>query len=49
MLAVQRTYCPGVQVTLIEGGGHWIQQEKPAEVDRALLGFLAGLDLGSPR
>ncbi len=28
---------------LIEGGGHWIQQERPAEVNTALLGFLAGL------
>jgi pimeloyl-ACP methyl ester carboxylesterase len=49
MLAVQRTYCPDVQVTLIEGGGHWIQQEKPDEVDSALLDFLAGLDLGTSR
>lgn len=28
---------------LIEGGGHWIQQERPAEVNAALLAFLAGL------
>jgi pimeloyl-ACP methyl ester carboxylesterase len=26
---------------LIEGGGHWIQQERPAEVSAALLRFLA--------
>ncbi len=26
---------------LIEGAGHWIQQERPAEVTRLLLGFLA--------
>jgi pimeloyl-ACP methyl ester carboxylesterase len=26
---------------LIEGGGHWIQQERPAEVNAALLRFLA--------
>ncbi len=26
---------------LIEGAGHWIQQERPAEVNAALLGFLA--------
>lgn len=25
---------------MIEGGGHWIQQERPAEVNRALLSFL---------
>jgi pimeloyl-ACP methyl ester carboxylesterase len=26
--------------TIVEGGGHWIQQEKPQEVNRALLRFL---------
>ena len=26
---------------LIEGAGHWVQQEKAAEVNKALLGFLA--------
>lgn len=29
---------------LIEGAGHWIQQERPDEVNRALLSFLDGLD-----
>jgi pimeloyl-ACP methyl ester carboxylesterase len=29
---------------LVEGAGHWVQQERPAEVNRALLGFLEGLD-----
>jgi pimeloyl-ACP methyl ester carboxylesterase len=28
---------------LIEGAGHWNQQEKPEETNAALLGFLAGL------
>jgi len=28
---------------LIEGGGHWIQQERPAEVNAALLRFLSDL------
>ena len=28
---------------LIEGGGHWIQQERPAEVNAALLRFLSEL------
>jgi pimeloyl-ACP methyl ester carboxylesterase len=28
----------------IEGGGHWIQQEKPKEVIEAVLGFLLGLE-----
>jgi pimeloyl-ACP methyl ester carboxylesterase len=29
-----------LQIERIEGGGHWIQQERPAEVNRALLEFL---------
>ena len=29
---------------IIEGAGHWIQQERPDEVTRLLLGFLATLD-----
>lgn len=28
---------------LVEGAGHWVQQEKPDEVNAALLRFLAGL------
>lgn len=28
---------------IIDGAGHWVQQEKPGEVNRALLEFLAGL------
>lgn len=27
----------------LEGAGHWIQQERPREVNEALLGFLSGL------
>ena len=35
---------PGLRRTvLIEGAGHWIQQEQPKEVTAALLDFLAGL------
>jgi len=35
---------PGLtKSVLIEGAGHWIQQERPEEVTRALLTFLAGL------
>ena len=30
---------------IIEGAGHWIQQERPDEVNAALLDFLAGLEL----
>jgi pimeloyl-ACP methyl ester carboxylesterase len=29
---------------IVEGAGHWLQQERPAEVNAALLEFLAGLD-----
>lgn len=29
----------------IDGAGHWIQQEKPEDCNRALLAFLQGLDL----
>jgi pimeloyl-ACP methyl ester carboxylesterase len=35
---------PGLRRTvLIEDAGHWIQQERPAEVSAALLDFLRGL------
>ncbi len=43
MLAVQRSFCPHVVETLIDGGGHWIQQEKPEEVAAALLEFIRSL------
>ena len=35
--------------TVVEGAGHWVQQEAPDEVNAALLTFLAGLDLGGNR
>jgi pimeloyl-ACP methyl ester carboxylesterase len=31
------------KTVLIEGSGHWTQQEKPEEVNRAMLEFLADL------
>ncbi len=31
---------PNVQKVMIEGAGHWIQQERPAEVNAAMLRFL---------
>lgn len=33
------------QVTLIDGAGHWVQQEAPDQVTDALLGFLTLVDL----
>jgi pimeloyl-ACP methyl ester carboxylesterase len=29
---------------IVDGAGHWLQQERPAEVNAALVEFLAGLD-----
>ena len=29
---------------VLPGAGHWTQQERPAEVNAALLDFLAGID-----
>jgi pimeloyl-ACP methyl ester carboxylesterase len=29
-------------VRIIDGAGHWVQQERPAEVNAALLEFLGG-------
>jgi len=34
---------PGVKNVLVEGAGHWIQQERPHEVNAAVLEFLASL------
>jgi pimeloyl-ACP methyl ester carboxylesterase len=31
------------QKVLLPGAGHWIQQERPAQVNRLLLEFLASL------
>jgi len=37
------------QKILIEGAGHWIQQERPREVNAALIAFLAGtIGTGAP-
>lgn len=37
-------WLPKLTVAPIEGAGHWVQQERPAEVNDALLGFLSDLD-----
>ena len=31
---------------IVDGAGHWVQQEKPDEVNAFVLQFLAGLDPG---
>jgi pimeloyl-ACP methyl ester carboxylesterase len=33
---------PDVRIVMIDGAGHWIQQERPAEVNAAVAGFLKG-------
>jgi pimeloyl-ACP methyl ester carboxylesterase len=39
-----QTVVPNLTRTVIlPGAGHWTQQERPAEVNTALLEFLAGL------
>ncbi len=37
---------PNLTKRLIEDCGHWTQQEQPDEVNRVLIEFLRGLDLG---
>jgi pimeloyl-ACP methyl ester carboxylesterase len=34
------------EIVIIEGAGHWVQQERPEEVNAALLRFLKTLDFG---
>jgi pimeloyl-ACP methyl ester carboxylesterase len=42
--AMQATACTRLRGThWVEGAGHWVQQEQPAEVSRLLLDFLATL------
>jgi pimeloyl-ACP methyl ester carboxylesterase len=35
-----------LRVIRVDGAGHWVQQERPDEVNNGLLGFLRQLDLG---
>jgi pimeloyl-ACP methyl ester carboxylesterase len=37
----EQTCSKMAEIHLIDGAGHWVQQEKPDEVNRLLLGFLA--------
>ena len=44
MVQMLPTFCTDLRgKVLIEGAGHWNQQEAPAATNEALLGFLAGL------
>ena len=44
LLAAMEPYVPGLRgKVLIEGAGHWIQVERPREVNQALLGFLRSI------
>jgi pimeloyl-ACP methyl ester carboxylesterase len=42
-VALMRHFAPGVEGHMLEGCGHWTQQERPTEVNRLLLRWLAGL------
>jgi pimeloyl-ACP methyl ester carboxylesterase len=38
---MQKTACTNMkEIHLIEGAGHWVQQEQPEDVNRLLLDFL---------
>ena len=44
MIELMRKQCADLHhVTVMDGAGHWLQQERPAEVNAALLEFLRGL------
>jgi pimeloyl-ACP methyl ester carboxylesterase len=36
-------WVPDLRTHMVEGAGHWVQQERPDEVNAAMLGFLSGL------
>jgi len=42
--AAHEEWLKDLRADIVIPGGHWIQQERPAEVNRALLDFLAGLE-----
>jgi pimeloyl-ACP methyl ester carboxylesterase len=45
MVERMRAQCADLrQIKIMEGAGHWLQQERPAEVNAALLEFLGTLD-----
>ena len=42
-VALMRMFAPKVEGHIVEGAGHWIQQERPAEVNALLLDWLGRL------
>ncbi|WP_176596370.1 alpha/beta fold hydrolase [Sphingobium sp. 15-1] len=43
-LEVQRQFVPGLRVEkILPGAGHWIQQERPSEVNEAIIAFLSDI------
>ena len=46
---MQKTVCTGLRgIHLVEGAGHWVQQEQPEKVSRLLLDFLTSSTLKVP-
>jgi len=43
-VAIMRHFAPRVEGHMLDGCGHWTQQERPADVTRLLLDWLARLD-----
>ena len=39
--SVMDGYVTDLQVVVVDGAGHWVQQQRPDEVNAALLEFLA--------
>jgi pimeloyl-ACP methyl ester carboxylesterase len=44
----QRDVFPSAQIHVLAGSGHWPYADAPAEVERLLSGFLAGVDAPAP-
>lgn len=42
---IQEFFSGDFRQVMIEGAGHWLQQERPDEINRLLLEFLTGLEL----
>lgn len=42
-IAQMQSSVPGSRSLLLPGCGHWTQQERPLEVNEALIGFLSAL------